>query len=277
MKRSISKVELKEKQRLALENQQTTHRGLVGLFETALRKAKNLTHVAALVPVYSIGVVIIGLALTPAIRIFHEVSEWSVGAEPWLKAFAFGCAAGLGFFAYGFTLIVLIPIFNFVMRTHLVPWRGGYYSFGSVRWYIHNCLTYLARYTFLEFITPTPFNLWFYRAMGMKIGRGAQLNTTNVSDPSLIELGERATVGGSATLIAHYATGGFLIIAPLKIGKGATIGLKATLMGGVEIGDYAVVLPNSVVLPKTVIPAGEIWGGVPAARISQRERPKKAA
>ena len=39
----------------------------------------------------------------------------------------------------------------------------------------------------------------------------------------------------------------------------------------VEIGEKAKILPNSVVLPKTRIPAGETWGGVPAIRIPKEQ------
>mgnify|MGYP000588390086 FL=1 len=67
--------------------------------------------------------------------------------------------------------------------------------------------------------------------------------------------------------VAHYAQAGYLVIAPVKIGSRATIGLRAMIMGDVVIGEGARVLPNSVVLPKTRIPAGETWGGVPAVRI----------
>ena len=102
----------------------------------------------------------------------------------------------------------------------------------------------------------------------MRIGKNCQINSTAISDPSLIELGDYVTIGGSATICAHYASGGFLVIAPVKIGSGATIGLRAIIMGGVEIGEKAKLLPNSVVLPKTKIPAGETWGGVPAIRLS---------
>lgn len=274
---AVSKAEQKEKKRLALERQATSHRGVIGLFETVLRRYPNLTHAAALMPIYAMGASIFGVALTPSVAFFSWVRGLVQDLPFAYQAFAYAGALAASFFIYGFSLLVVIPLFNWLMRTHLVPWRGGYYSFGSVRWYIHNSLTYMARYTFLEFVTPTPFGQLFYRAMGMKIGRGAQLNTTHISDPSLIELGERATVGGSAVLVAHYASSGFLVISPLKIGKGATIGLRAILMGGVEIGDYAVILPNSVVLPKTVVPAGEVWGGVPAARIDLRQKNRKAA
>ncbi len=267
----------KENKRLAVDALPSEHRGINGAFETLLRRFKNFFHALYVLPLYVVGSAIIGCALFPAIMLFNAISDATSTAHPLLHIFAQGCGFGLGFFAYGFTLITILPIFNWILRARLRPWRGAYYSIGSVRWYIHNSITYLARYTFLEFITPTPFNIQFYRAMGMKIGKDTQINTTNISDPSLIEIGDRATIAGSATLIAHYASNGFLVIAPLKIGKGATIGLKATLMGGVEVGDYALVLPNSVVLAKTIIPAGEVWGGVPAARIESMERARKAA
>ncbi len=142
------------------------------------------------------------------------------------------------------------------MPFRLKPFRGSYYSLTSVPWYFHNAFTYIVRYTFLEFITPTPLNLLFYRLMGMKIGRGAHINTTNISDPCLIEIEDKVTIGGSVHIIAHYASHGYLIVEPVKIRKGATVGLKATIMGDVEIGEGATIAPHEVVLPKSRIPAG---------------------
>lgn len=46
--------------------------------------------------------------------------------------------------------------------------------------------------------------------MGMKLGKGVQINSTNISDPALIQMDDKVTIGGSATIIAHYASGGFL-------------------------------------------------------------------
>jgi acetyltransferase-like isoleucine patch superfamily enzyme len=110
--------------------------------------------------------------------------------------------------------------------------------------------------------------------MGMKIGNGTIINTIHISDPSLIEMGRKVTLGGSVTIAAHYGQGGFLVLSPVKIGDKATIGLRAIIMGGVEIGEGAKILPNSVILPKTRIPAGETWGGVPARRMEMAELAK---
>ncbi len=80
------------------------------------------------------------------------------------------------------------------------------------------------------------------------------INTTNISDPCLIEIGDYVTIGGSATLVAHYGMKGFLVIDKLIIKDGATIGLKASLFGDVIVGERALVKPNDVLLPKTRIP-----------------------
>lgn len=93
--------------------------------------------------------------------------------------------------------------------------------------------------------------------MGMKIGKGTIINSTNISDPCLIEIGEYVTIGGSATMVAHYGMKGFLIIDRLVIEDKATIGLRATVFGDVVIGKGAMIMPNEVVMPKSRIPARE--------------------
>ncbi len=80
------------------------------------------------------------------------------------------------------------------------PFRGPWYSFGAIPWFIHNALTYMVRYTFLEFLTPSPLNILFYRMMGAKDRQRRRHQLNNISDPGLITLGDYVTVGGSATI-----------------------------------------------------------------------------
>lgn len=177
----------------------------------------------------------------------------------------------LSFYVYGFSLIIIAPIFNALLGGRLKPWRGKAISMGCLPWYIHATLTLLPRLSFLDFITPSPFTNVFYRLMGMKIGNGVMINSTAIADPSLIELGDRVTIGGSASIMAHYAQGGFMVISPVKIGAGATIGLKAIILGGVTIGVKSKVLAGSYVVPGTVIPDGETWGGIPAVPVDLKK------
>lgn len=242
-------------------------KGALGFAETFLRRFQLLSYLALSMPIYALACLVLGAAVAPALASFDFLSGYSVGQPALLKYFILGASAVASYLVYGFSLVFLSPTVTFLLRAYPKPWRGPYYSLEAIRWFIHNGATYVVRFTFLEFITPTPFSLMFYRMMGMKIGRGTTINTTWISDPAMIELGDKVTLGGSVTLIGHYGQGGYLVLAPTKIGDRVTIGIKATIMGGVTIGEDAKVLPMSVVLPKTVIPAGEIWGGVPARKM----------
>ncbi len=250
---------MEEKHRKAYnENILTTKsnlKGIAGLLESLLRRFRNGAFLAALIPLYLIGILAMGISATPGIYLFFWVKEATLN---WMAIFHFtalGIALVSAYFIYGFCIIFVVPFFNFILPFRIKPFRGNYFSLGVVPWYFHNALTYIVRYTFLEFITPTPLNILFYKLMGMKIGKGAQINTTNISDPGLIEIGNYATIGGSAHIIAHYGQKGYLVLSKVKIGAGVTVGMKATIMGNVEIGHGAIIGPHEVVLPKTRVPA----------------------
>jgi acetyltransferase-like isoleucine patch superfamily enzyme len=253
--------------RTDVDSTKSRRRGLAGLFESIFRSFRNLTHLVIMTPLYVFASVVIGVALTPGLIVFRltymTTTDWPVIP----RLISLGTCIAFTYFGYGLSLVFMLPALNSLFRLRLKPWRGPYYSLPSVPWYIHNGFTYLLRYTFLEFITPTPLNIFFYRGMGMKIGRGTVINTSAISDPSLIRLGEKVTIGGSVTIVGHYGQGGFLVLAPVEIGDRVTVGLRCIIMGGVKIGKEAKILPNSAVMPKTIIPAGEVWGGVPARKI----------
>jgi hypothetical protein len=263
-------------ERQTLDPQGTRHSGLSGLFEATLRRFKLATRIIVLLPLYAFAGTLLGTAAAPGVSLFTYALEHTQGWGIVPRAFVLGPAAGVAYYAYGFTLIALVPLVNFAFRLRLKAWRGAYNSFEVLPWFLHNGLTYLARYTFLEMITPTPFSILFYRGMGMKIGRNVELNSTHLSDPSLITIGDKVTIGGSAVVVGHYAAGGFLVLAPVIIEEGATVGLQAVVMGGVHIGKKARVLPNSFVAPKTRIPDGETWGGIPARPVAVAQ-PERAA
>ncbi|HLF35301.1 MAG TPA: hypothetical protein VI583_13745 [Cyclobacteriaceae bacterium] len=231
-------------------------KGLYGIAETIFRRFRTITYLAALIPLYAVCILAMGISAIPGVYFFYFISDASVSWPEFFHYAAIGLGIFVGFFLYGLSLIFVVPLMNFVIPLRLKPFRGGFYSLPSVPWYIHNALTYVVRYTFLEYFTPTPLSIFFYRMMGMKIGKDSHINTTNISDPCLIEIGDRVTIGGSATIIAHYAMQGYLIVDKVKIGHGVTIGLKATIMGDVEIGEGASIGPHEVVFPKSRIPAG---------------------
>jgi acetyltransferase-like isoleucine patch superfamily enzyme len=239
-----------------------------GLFDRLLRGGKSVTHGLTMIPIYMIASLLVGCAIAPGICVYHFISGLAANASGFWQTLAAGVGIGAGFFTYGFAILLIVPLANWPLIKYIVPARGSFHSSKFLAWYLHNSLAYIVRYSFLDYVTPTPLNHMYYMLMGMKIGKNSQVNTSNISDAALLTIEADVTIGGSATIICHYAQAGYLILAPTVIRNGATIGILATVMAGVDIGEGAKILPNSVVLPKTKIPAGETWGGVPAKRIT---------
>jgi hypothetical protein len=231
--------------------------GLLGKLESFMRTFRNFAFTLILAPITVLYIFCIGVSLTPGITLFNAVDSWTQGLNPFIRNMCFGFSLAAGFCLYGLTLIFVVPAVNKLLPLKVKPQRSTWYSLSVVPWYYHNALTYLARYTFLDFITPTPLNKLFYQMMGMKIGKGTIINTSNISDPCLIEIGDYVTIGGSATLVGHYGMKGILIMEKLVIHDKAVIGMKATVFGDVVIGKGALVRPGEVILPKTRIPDRE--------------------
>ena len=245
--------------------------GWAGTYERWLRKYPELIHGLTLIPVYAVASIVAGTALAPGVLFFKCLTCLYGMAGVWMDAFLSGVGLAGGFFLSGFTLMALVPGVSALIRSRVRPDRGPSHSNRFIPWYLFNSLAYLVRYAFLEFVTPTPLSLWYFRAMGMKVGKRVVINTTHITDAPLITLEDGVTIGGSAVILAHYGMEGYLIIAPVVIRKNAVIGLHAKILADVEIGEGARILPGSVVMPKTVVPAGEIWGGIPAVRVDSRK------
>ncbi len=257
------------KKKQVLDPLNSTRSGFGGFFETLLRRFKTLLHILLILPLYIVACAVIGLAIAPGILLVRWLGAVTKDSSHFVSAWSVGSGVVAAIFLTGFLLVFILPLANFVLLLggRLKAWRGPYYSLEAIRWYIHNGITYVLRYTLLEFFTPSPIGILFYKLMGMKIGRGAIINSTALSDPSLITIGPKVTIGGSVTIVGHYGQAGFLVLAPVEIEEGATIGLRVSIMGGVRVGKNARVMPHSVVLPKTKIGDGETWGGVPAVRL----------
>ncbi len=231
--------------------------GVLGFVESLFRRFRTLSFALLLTPLMLVCCACVGLAAGCGLFVFDLFKSASASWPLVFQYVAMGCGLSFGYFVYGITLIFIIPAVNFIMPFRVKAFRGPWYSLQAIPWFVHNALTYMVRYTFLEFLTPSPLNVLFYRMMGAKIGKGVMINSTNISDPGLITLGDYVTVGGSATIFGHYGQKGYLIVAPVVVGDYTNIGLKASIMGGVIVGKNVTIKPHTALLPKTVVADGE--------------------
>lgn len=245
---------MSEQKRIDTEAGTSDRPGVLGWVEGFLRRHRVLAQILTMSPLLFVYITSVGLAMSPFFLFLkYFIQVFNQGAF-WYHYLALPLALGSSFICFIVILVLVVPLFNWPIRGFVRPHRGSAFSLENIAWMYHNALTFLVRYTVLEFITPSPLAQFFYKAMGMKIGKGVIINTTNISDPCLITIEDSVFIGGSAHILGHYGVKGYLVLAPVVIKKGASIGLKATIMADVIIGEKAVVKPHTAVLPKTQVP-----------------------
>lgn len=99
----------------------------------------------------------------------------------------------------------------------------------------------------------------FKNGIGTDIGFG-----TSIQAQSGVEIGDRAEIGPGCRIlsVSTISPTGESLSGKVIIGEDAMIGANAVVMPGVTIGKGAIV--GALSLVKGDIPAGEVWGGIPA-------------
>jgi len=121
-------------------------------------------------------------------------------------------------------------------------------------------------------IIPSIIRKNFYRLLGSEMGDGMIVIGGRIEDPHYVTVGTNAIVADGSMLYPHVisnmdsAGNRLLAIGKIDIGANAIVGSRCTIMPSVSIGENAMVASMSYVPMNTVIPAGEIWSGVPAKR-----------
>ncbi|MBI2267496.1 MAG: hypothetical protein HYU64_20400 [Armatimonadetes bacterium] len=219
---------------------------------------------------YSLGTVVLGLAVLPGVTLCYYLWNWHQSLQLRLFVLSLGIAAA--FFLYGITLMLLAGILRIIFRLDLQEGEYRIPSLGLFKWLFANSLYLVVAATFMDFILLTPFANIFYRLMGAKVGRNAQINSKFCGDMSLLEIGDEAVIGGHATVICHSFERHRLILKRVKIGKKAIVGLNSVVLPGCEIGDGALIAAGAVLSKDTHVGANEVYCGVPAESAKKRHK-----
>jgi hypothetical protein len=209
------------------------------------------------IPAASIAValLVIGLSGLASIASAWEIRSLGLGLQLLVAVICFYAVALAGYR----TFLWLFPLQEGTIT-------GGRSAFAYCTYMLLNVFVFFPALQ-SSFPLPFPFRRPCYQLLGVRVGRNTHFPGV-ILDPPLVEIGDDVVIGGESLFTAHAANGDLFIVARIRVSSRATIGVRAIIMPGVTIGEGAIVAAGAVVTAGTQIGPKEIWGGVPARRIS---------
>ena len=230
-------------------------------------KAFKLLQTVGTFVVVLVMILVWGVPLAPAIVYYDWASGLFSSEHQWTQALVTGLVLSSSFIVYTFSLLTFSALLQFILHLRIkektvVPLA----SFKTLRWAF--CGQVLrSTQPCLQHFVPSFFSNAYLRVCGAKIGKNTQINTFRINDPGLMRIDDDCVIGGSATFNGHLVEKGQMIFAPIHLKTGSLVGAGSTVQPGVTIGENAVIATNALIPKYRTIPAGEVWGGLPAVRI----------
>jgi non-ribosomal peptide synthetase-like protein len=189
-------------------------------------------------------------------------------------------------FSYSYLVVSPLVALSFVVLLCLeiaaIKWlllgkvRAGSYpvtgSFYFRKWFVDQMLE--LSLDVIGTLYSTIYLLPWYRLLGAKLGRRAEVSTASFISPDLLSIDDEGFVADCASLGAARLEGGMMTIAGTHIGKRSFIGNSALLPPGAVVGDNCLIGCLSAPPPVETgpVPSDTSWLGSPAMFLPARQR-----
>ncbi|HMC91231.1 MAG TPA: Pls/PosA family non-ribosomal peptide synthetase, partial [Allosphingosinicella sp.] len=219
----------------------------------------GLTIAALLLPLFAI------LPIAPGIIAIIEI-DWSTAGyrylllEPLLAA------------TYVLLMCVITVAAKRLLLGKVGPGRYPKASWFYIRYWFLQQINDLA----LRFVHPiyaTLFVAPWYRALGVKVGRRAEISTAAAIVPDLVEIGPESFIADAVVFGAARVEPGYINLERTSIGRRTFIGNSALLPAGTHVGDEVLigVLSKPPEEEKAAMNSGTTWFGSPAICLPARQ------
>ena len=125
----------------------------------------------------------------------------------------------------------------------------------------------LAGKVLLEHLVGTPFLPWMLRLLGVKVGQGVCMLTTDITEFDCVTIGDYATINRTSALQTHLYEDRIMKVGRVDVGTGVSVGAFSTVLYDTKVGDYARLRPLTIVMKGESIPAHSEWEGAPAVPV----------
>jgi non-ribosomal peptide synthetase-like protein len=170
------------------------------------------------------------------------------------------------FVAVILTSIITIPFYIFVERASLGFRRlkPRITTIYDVDFWRHERHWKLADSPIVRLFAGTPFRPMILRLLGVKVGSRVYDGGANLTERSLVEIGDDVTLNEGSVIQAHSLEEGAFKSDYIRIGDGCTLGPSAFIHYGVVMGKGSMVDADSFVMKGEELEPNSIWRGNPA-------------
>jgi non-ribosomal peptide synthetase-like protein len=120
-------------------------------------------------------------------------------------------------------------------------------------------------------LTGTPFICWYFRLLGARIGRRVYMETTDLSEFDLVELGDETALNADCTIQTHLFEDRVMKMSNIDIGSRCRVGAGSLVLYDSTMRERASLGELSLLMKGEVLPAHTCWHGIPA-RVRKIER-----
>ncbi|KAJ6485740.1 acetyl-CoA synthetase-like protein [Mycena sanguinolenta] len=154
------------------------------------------------------------------------------------------------------------------------PWDKSSYC---QRWQLHLSLSRFIYKGYgnggvLASLTGTVYIVWFYRALGAKIGKNCSVFAGGrvglMTEPDLVEVGDNTNLD-DCSVVAHINSRGNFALNSLKIGNGCALRSGSRLLSGASMEDNSMLCEHTLLASGDVADANAVYSGWPAKQVDE--------
>lgn len=235
-------------------------------FHRALQKS---LYVVMLLVIPPIGL----LPILPAFWVFDRLDEWlGLAVE---DRFTYLLSIPIMAWPTAFVMVLITVGFIAICRWAILPVvKEGDYSVHS--WfYFRKWVVGLATEITLEVLSSlfaTVYMRAWYRLMGAKIGKDAEISCNLAGRYDLVEIGEKCFIADEVVLGDEEVRRGWMILRKVRTGARVFIGNDGVVPPGANVPDGALIGIKSKPPANDLMREGDTWFGSPPMKLPVRQR-----
>ncbi|RZB74440.1 Long-chain-fatty-acid--AMP ligase FadD28, partial [Glycine soja] len=198
-------------------------------------------HVLQLLALIYVSIMLISpayLSITSYLNFILSASKW-IDGFPWLNYLISLTFAPLAWILCIASTCICISLFgsSFLGPNYALTSEISIYSMDFVKWWaLYKAQEISSKILAIHLRGTVLLNYWF-EMLGARIGSSVLLDTVDITDPSMVSIGDEVVISEGVLVQSHEVKNGILSFHPIRIGKCSSIGPYAVIQKGSVIGE----------------------------------------